>query len=163
MTADLQVRRVVTGHNADAQAIILADGIIAAEPVRDGSAHFAKLWTTATSPADNDDASDGAKRDSGLTLKGGTVLRYVDFAPGSRSPMHRTNSLDYGIVLRGRMEMELDSGERVGLGPEDVVVQRGTIHAWINPGPDWARMAFVLIDATPAMAGNVRLDPENRE
>ena len=162
MTDEKQVRRVVTGHDAKAQAVIVVDEVMTAEPIGEGRAHFAKVWTTATSPADNDDASDGAERESGLTIKGGTVLRYVDFAPGSRSPMHRTNSLDYGILLRGHLVMELDSGERVELSPEDVVVQRGTIHAWINSGSDWARMAFVLVDAKAATVNGVQLDPESR-
>lgn len=163
MTGEKHVRRVVTGHNAEANAVVLMDEVMTGRPIGEGRAVFAKVWTTATSPADNDDARDGAERESGLTVEGGTVLRYVDFAPGSRSPMHRTNSLDYGIVLRGHLVMELDSGEHVELSPEDVVVQRGTIHAWVNASSDWARMAFVLVDAKPATVNGVQLDPESRD
>ena len=62
--------------------------------------------------------------------------------------MHTTKSLDYGIVLAGRIKLLLDDGE-VELQPFDVVVQRGTNHGWTNPGPEPALMAFILIDATP--------------
>ena len=157
------IRRIVTGHKEDTgESIVLLDDRINWERAGNGLAYFAKPWTTATSPVDNDDASDGALRESGLTLQGGTVLRYVDFPPGCHSPMHRTSSLDYGIVLSGNLEMELDGGKRIALSPHDVVVQRGTIHAWHNISADWARMAFILIDATPATVNGITLQPENR-
>lgn len=156
------VRRVVTGHDDKAQSVVVIDDVIESEPARGGVAFFAKPWTSATSPADNDDPTDGATRETGLTIEGGTVLRYVDFPPGHRSPMHRTSSLDYGIVLEGAVELELDGGRRVALKPHDLVVQRGTIHAWINPGPGWARMVFAMIDAKPATAGGETLMPEHR-
>lgn len=148
------VRRIVTGNNRDGLAVIKSDNIFEPEPIRDGGAAFAKLWVTDTSPADNSDETDGAARASGLVCPGGTVLRYVDMAPGFASPMHKTNSIDYGIVIQGEIEMKLDSGETTRLKPGDVVVQRGTNHAWINVGQSWARMAFVLIDAKPLGSGD---------
>ena len=92
---------------------------------------------------------DGAEQDSTLSNANGSVLRIVEMAPGHRSPMHRTPSLDYGIVLSGEIELELDDGRSVLLHSGDVVVQRGTIHAWRNPGAMPARMAFVLLSAAP--------------
>ena len=65
--------------------------------------------------------------------------------------MHRTLSLDYGLVLSGQVDMELDDGVITHLKSGDVVVQRGTIHAWINNSADWCRMVFVLIEASPVM------------
>jgi len=59
--------------------------------------------------------------------------------------MHKTRSLDYGIVLSGRVKLLMDEGE-VELKPFDVVVQRGTNHGWSNPGAEPALMAFILID-----------------
>ena len=147
------VRRIVTGHNREGLAVIKHDKVFEPEPVAHPGAAFAKLWVTNTSPADNTDENDGAARASGLTAAGGTVLRIVDMAPGHRSPMHKTNSVDYGIVLEGKIAMELDGGEQTELKPGDVVVQRGTNHAWINVGTSWARMAFVLIDAKPLGKG----------
>ncbi|HEX3974311.1 MAG TPA: cupin domain-containing protein [Stellaceae bacterium] len=143
------VRRIVTGHRGDGLAIIKSDSIVEPLPVPSGDAAFAKLWVTQTSPADNTDERDGATLASGLSCMDGSVLRIVDFQPGKVSPMHKTNSVDYGIVLFGDMEMRLDSGEATRLKPGDIVVQRGTKHAWANVGAGVARMVFVLIDALP--------------
>ena len=81
---------------------------------------------------DDIDETDGRLRDAGLTLERGSVIRIVDMMPGGVSPMHRTNSIDYGIVLSGEVELELDDGAKTLLGPGDVIVQRGTIHLWRN-------------------------------
>lgn len=81
----------------------------------------------------------------GLTIPHGTVARMVDFAPASEPFMHRTQSLDYGIVIDGTIEMLLDSGESKTLRRGDVAVQRATMHGWKNPSQtEWARMFFVL-------------------
>jgi len=148
------VRRIVTGHRDDGKAIITSDSVFDPQPVASGDAAFAKLWVTQTSPADNRDQRDGAALASGLTSVDGTVLRVVDFQPGKVSPMHKTNSVDYGIVLWGEMEMRLDSGEATRLKPGDIVVQRGTNHAWANVGMTPARMVFALIDALPLGDGS---------
>ena len=153
------IRRVVTGHNAQGQAVVKIDEMVEPQSVPSGDARFAKLWTTATSPADNDDPYDGAQRPTGLTCPGGSVLRIVDMLPGRRSPMHRTNSIDYGIVLDGKIDLELDSGEVVHLAAGDVVVQRGSIHTWVNSSAQPSRIAFILIAAKPATAGGRALEP----
>jgi quercetin dioxygenase-like cupin family protein len=70
--------------------------------------------------------------------------------PRGTSPMHRTNSIDYGIVMSGHVELELDDGVKTLLGPGDIVVQRGTMHLWRNPSDtDPCRIVFVLIEASP--------------
>ena len=68
--------------------------------------------------------------------------------------MHRTETIDYVIVLSGEIEMEMDDDTTIRLKAGDVLVQRGTNHAWINRGPEPARVAFVLIDATPLGVGH---------
>ncbi|KAN0122942.1 hypothetical protein V8E51_001268 [Hyaloscypha variabilis] len=85
----------------------------------------------------------------GLTVSNGTVLRYVDMAPDSISPMHKTASLDYGIVLEGEVELVLDSGETQLMRRGDICVQRATNHAWRNVTPNggWGRMVYVLVAA----------------
>ena len=119
-------------------------------PIPGGDAAFALLWTTEAVPADNNDETDGRLRDAGLTLRQGSVIRIVDMLPGGASPMHRTDSIDYGIVLSGEVEMELDDGSRTLLGPGAIIVQRGTIHVWRNPSlSETCRIAFVLIEAAP--------------
>ena len=153
------VRRVVTGHDDSGHAIVVSDDAVAGTPLRSGDASFAVVWTTISSPVDNDDAADRSKLPIGLTQQGGSVLRFVELAPESRSPMHRTNSLDYGIVLEGEPELELDDGTMTALRSGDVVVQRGTIHAWHNRSSKPARIAFILLDALPATSGGQTLLP----
>jgi len=89
------------------------------------------------------------RKQSGLVNRGGSVLRYVDYPPRASSPMHRTVSCDYAVVLFGKMECLLDSGERRTLNPGDTLIQRGTMHQWINLENSWSRMLYVLLDATP--------------
>jgi len=147
--ADLPpVRRVVTGHDRDGRAMLRSDDRFETRLIPGGDAAFALLWTTESVPADNNDETDGRLRDAGLTLDGGSVIRVVDMMPGGASPMHRTNSIDYGIVLSGEVELELDDGVTTLLGPGDVVVQRGTIHLWRNrSATDICRIVFVLTEA----------------
>lgn len=152
------IRRVVTGHDAEAKAIVKIDDVLSGSLVDGGIAAFIKVWTTNTSPADNADELDGSSRETGLTCPGGTVLRIVDFEAGCKSPMHRTASIDYGFVLEGEMTMELDGGSVTHLKAGDVVVQKGTNHLWHNLSGKPCRMAFVLIDAKPVEISGVRLD-----
>ncbi|KAH6978303.1 hypothetical protein EDB82DRAFT_477051 [Fusarium venenatum] len=85
----------------------------------------------------------------GLALLGGSVLRFVDFPPGG-SNMHRTLSIDCGVVLEDEMKLVLDSGESRLLKRGDVIVQRGTMHQWVNVDQEkWARMMFVLQESKP--------------
>jgi quercetin dioxygenase-like cupin family protein len=75
--------------------------------------------------------------------------------------MHRSHSIDYGLVIEGFVDMQLDSGEIKHLGVGDVVVQRGTNHLWINPSAtERARMAFILIEAKPVVIGGRALDED---
>jgi quercetin dioxygenase-like cupin family protein len=117
---------------------------------------FALGYTTETFPVDmNSDKDIPAygeylKSPPGLSISTGTVLRHVDFVPGVTCAMHRTVSLDYGIVLEGEMECILDSGEKRIMKRGDVCVQRGTNHAWRNTSDtEWARMVFVLQACQP--------------
>lgn len=155
-------RRIVTGHDAAGRAVIASDAEFPSEPIALGGAEFALIWTTATVPADNNDETDGRERDAGLTLDRGSVVRIVDFLPGGESPFHRTNSIDYGIVLAGEIELELDDGSRTVAGPHAIIVQRGTNHKWRNPSPTaFARVAFVLIEA-PAYLHDGEPLPEDK-
>lgn len=148
------VRRVVTGHDSTGRSIFQWDDEVEPVLVSRGEAAMALIWTTATMPADNNDETDGRDREVGVTLPGGSVLRVVDLLPGQESPMHRTSSVDYGIVLSGRVVLELDDGVTTELYPGDVLVQRGTMHLWRNPSDvEPCRMVFVLLDAAP-----VRID-----
>ena len=158
MTALPPIRRIVTGHDAAGKAVVIADSTLPTTSNPSGSSVFSLVWTSASAPADNDDPSDGAARKVDLTLPGGSVIRVLDMLPGTTAPMHRTSSLDYGIVISGAIELILDDDARTLVEPGGVVVQRGTIHSWHNPSADTiARVAFVLLDAKPATVDGVAL------
>jgi quercetin dioxygenase-like cupin family protein len=151
------IQRVVTGHDADGRAVFKSEDFTPARMIPSGDAAFLLLWTTATVPADNNDEIDGRERDAGLTLNNGSVFRIVDMLPGKESPMHRTNSIDYGIVLSGEVELELDDGRKTTVREGGVVVQRGTSHLWRNNTDKPCRIAFVLIEASPYLHRGVPL------
>ena len=142
-------RRVVTGHAPDGRSVIVEDGPVPSSRTVANGATFHEIWSTGAAPvsvaAVEPDPTRGPTRVP--PPPGGSVIRRVDFAPGARSPMHRTESVDYGIVLEGEIHLVLD-GETAALRPGDVVVQRGTDHAWENRGGEPAQMLFILIDGT---------------
>jgi len=141
-------RRVVTGHDREGRSVILADGPAPRTQAVPG-ATFHELWNTSAAPAPIAPAEAREPTERPLVTPpdaDGTIIRIVDLEPRSHSPMHRTQTVDYGIVLAGEVVLRLDSGSETLLGPGDVVVQRGTDHAWINPRDQPARMAFVLVD-----------------
>jgi quercetin dioxygenase-like cupin family protein len=141
------VQRVVTGHDARGRAVFKSEDVTPTKMIPSGDASFLLVWTTPTVPADNNDESDGRTRDAGLTLNQGSVIRVVDMLPGMASPMHRTNSIDYGIVLEGEIELELDDGAKRTIGQGGIIVQRGTNHLWRNTSAKVCRIAFILIEA----------------
>lgn len=152
----MNVRRVVTGHKTDGKATILIDE---AAPDRMSFRPGATVWNIWSTPlpADNDDDSDGAKRIVGTAMKNAAVFRVIEYAPGVTPRNHRTDSIDFAVVLSGEIDMELDD-EEVHLTAGDVLVQRGTIHNWVNRGNKPCVIAFVLIDAPPVSALGKKLE-----
>ena len=144
----LQRRRIVTGHAANGRAIVKIDEISQNLSSNRPGATACVVWTTESFPVDNTGDGDEALRKVGTTLKNGTVFRVIEFAPGVAPRNHRTDSIDYAVVMSGEIDMELDDSV-VHLKAGDVLVQRGTIHNWINRGTEPCVMAFVLIDAKP--------------
>jgi quercetin dioxygenase-like cupin family protein len=144
----VQVRRVVTGHDAKGHALVKIDevskNIVSSRPGQTACV----VWTTDSFPVNNTGDADEGMRKVGTTLKNGTVFRVVEFAPGVAPRNHRTDSIDYAIVVSGEIDMELDDSV-VHLKAGDVLVQRGTIHNWVNRGTQPCVMAFILIDAKP--------------
>ncbi len=165
-----EYRRVVTGHDMDGKSMVIIDG----PPAPSGA-----FWFTETAPADNGVVGDAAQLVRKLEPpQGGTIFRYAVIPPEdpsipaeererttarlfaqmdathcrtdtSRHPgMHKTRTIDYVVLLAGEVTMLLDKGE-VNLKPFDVVVQRGTSHAWVNKGKEPAILAAVLVDAKP--------------
>jgi quercetin dioxygenase-like cupin family protein len=153
----MKIRRVVTGHDENGKAIFASDTFIEGKPHND-DAVFALIWSTDRLPIDNQDPTDGATRQIGIASPGGTVVRIVDMLPGKSSPMHRTITQDYGIVLEGEIELELDDGETRKIRAGDIVIQRGTVHAWHNRTDKVCRIAFILVDARPVEIGGKPLE-----
>jgi mannose-6-phosphate isomerase-like protein (cupin superfamily) len=170
-------RRVVTGHDASGRAVVLIDGNAPNAKLRKASGLTSTLlWVTDGSPADNSGSSDAADREIGVAPPPrGSIFRVVDFPPAAEAgavdnaamlkemglsggpadprhaTMHRTRSVDYAVVLWGEIDMLLDDSE-VHLRAGDVLVQRGTSHAWENRGKESCRVAFVLVDAEEPQA-----------
>jgi mannose-6-phosphate isomerase-like protein (cupin superfamily) len=148
-------RRVVTGHTPAGVSVVVSDGPVPVtrEIPEDGVA-FHEIWNTVGAPALITAVEDTDPTQRELAVPPpprGTKIRINDFAPGClderglQSPVHRTASVDYGIVLEGEITLVLDDSE-VTLRAGDVVVQRGTDHAWANRGDVPARVAFILVD-----------------
>jgi quercetin dioxygenase-like cupin family protein len=148
----LQFRRVVTGHDADGRAIVkvdeIAKNLVSSRP----GATSCVVWTTQGFPVDNTGEEDQGLRQTGTTLDNGTVFRVLELAPGASPRNHRTDSIDYAVVMSGEIDMELDDST-VHLKAGDVLVQRGTIHNWVNRGTAPCVIAFVLIAAKPVEVG----------
>ncbi|MEE8334783.1 MAG: cupin domain-containing protein [Alphaproteobacteria bacterium] len=175
------IRRVVTGHDANGKAIVIMDGdaanIVTSALRPSGRTN---LWRTTSMPASYGGDRDEADAEFSIEpLPGGTNFRIAEFPPvspeelarydgetafaevgaahrivkGARHPfMHRTETVDYAIVLEGKIDMLLDD-EDVHLKAGDVVIQRGTNHAWANNYDALCRVAFILIDAVDSDGG----------
>jgi quercetin dioxygenase-like cupin family protein len=152
-----RVRRVVCGHDQQGRAVIDADEWLSGSELAEDSGRpdvtFFHLWATREMPVDlSEDAAQTQRLGSVETTVGsgsGSVLRLGVLAPGTRSPMHRTESLDYGLVLEGECDMELDGGEVTTVRAGDVIIQRGTSHRWHNRSDAPVRFAWILLDAVP--------------
>ena len=170
------MRRIVTGHNSSGKSIISIDGPPARSIGEDVGGLF-EIWNTDGNLIDTTDLVDRADIDIILSpLESGSKFRYFQIDPTpegfpmeimqeisadafkrigaahhridtSKHPaMHKTNTIDYIILLKGDVTLILDE-EEVRLEPHDVVVQRGTNHAWVNNGVEPALLIAVLIDS----------------
>ncbi len=179
MSHDL--RRIVTGHNADGKSIIEIDGGPAVEAAANGSGLF-EIWLSETIPADNsklvdkiaeaaptlcpppgavkvrwfmvppeDDTMSAEDKEAAAAFTFDVVKAGHARVDTTRHPnMHKTSSVDYIILIRGEVDMLVDEGEAKSLKPGDVVIQRGTNHAWVNTGTEPALLVAVLADAAGA-------------
>jgi hypothetical protein len=174
------VRRVVTGHNSQGQAIIQEDGAVPrVQQIGPVGPMFHEVWNTRETPARIDPAS-GEPHEDSIQLappKNGTRIRVLEVPPegdrlsnvtseeakehfamvgaGDASShhggstrhafMHKTETVDYGIVLEGELTLIMDVGETV-VRAGDIVIQRGTNHGWANRSDRNCRIAFILID-----------------
>src|SRR3954447_16618708 len=143
-------RRIVTGHDAAGKSVVLSD-TPTPKTLDIGTAAFHELWITDAVPVPLDAVETVEPVDRPVRTpppSGGVTVRFTEMAPGAESPMHRTESLDVGVVLSGETWLLLDDGSETLVGVGDAVVQRGTNHAWANRGDAPVRMVFVMVDAT---------------
>jgi len=149
----LKLRRVVTGHDSQGRAKVLIDeqvkNVFSPRP----GAAYSVIWSNEDFPASNDGDDDPSGKKIGTTIDNGAVFRVVSFGPGVAPRNHRTDSIDYAVVMAGEIDMELDNGTSVHLKAGDVLVQRGTIHNWVNNGKEPCVIAFTLISSKPVTAG----------
>ena len=173
-----KIRRLVTGHDADGKSIFLTDGEAPSVLVMEkmGGLTVTDLWETYESPALNDGEKDNTDRPVHLEPgANGTIFRIVEFPPDSAwktddasgaeafealqathvadgehsdPGMHKTNTVDYALILEGEIWAVMDTEERL-MKAGDVLVQRGTNHAWANKTEKNCRVMFVLCDAKP--------------
>jgi hypothetical protein len=170
------IRRIVTGDDAKGNSRIVEDapaGAVRNVPARPGY-RAVNVWRTERSPAKINAADTVGGHQGILPPRNGTILRIIDFPPepkddaelrrqldstfggiykdaahdrqpGKHPGMHRTETVDYAIVLEGEIWAVMDEGETL-MRAGDVLIQRGTNHAWANRSGSTARIAFVLID-----------------
>ena len=152
-----RIRRVVTGHDANKKAKVMIDGPATNEKFPGPATVSTLMWITDSMPCDmpvGDKAEDMGDRIVGTPPPpNGTRFAVIEFPPGNAAVMHRTETIDYVIVIAGEIEMDMDE-ETVKLKAGDIMVQRGTNHAWANRSQAPARIAVVLIDAKPLGIGH---------
>jgi quercetin dioxygenase-like cupin family protein len=143
----INVRRVVTGHDANGKAVVRIDDVGAHVVSARANVSRQLIWTTDDLPVTfAEDGADKGAREIGTTIKNGSVFRVIEYEPGAAPRNHRTDSIDYAVVMSGEIDMEMDDTV-VHLKAGDVLVQRGTIHNWVNNGSEPCVIAFVLISA----------------
>ena len=151
------IRRVVTGHDSGSVAKVIMDGAATNWKSSSPGTVSTLIWSTDATPADiaiGETTEDCGARILGTAPPaGGTRFAVIDFPPGNTGRMHRTETIDYVVVIAGEIDMDMD-GSTVHLRAGDVMVQRGTHHAWVNRGTVLARLAFVLVDAAPLGIGH---------
>ena len=141
----LEVRRVVTGHDKNGKARVVIDELSDNVISRRAGQQSTVIWATNQTPANLEVLNDLSAEVKDTTVPNGTVFRISRFEPGVAPRNHRTASMDYAIVISGKIDMELDDGVVVNLKAGDVLVQRGTVHNWTNPGTEPCIIAFVLM------------------
>ena len=170
-----KVRRIVTAVNEAGRSYVLSDTLFPAGEVAPGEPVRVGLWTTGQAPSSNagthDPVPDGVIMRTPPDRRGGSVIRITDIPPqgapaygaedlrrrgckttadrSARHPgFHATDTVDYAICLEGEVWAVLDEDETL-MRAGDVLIQRGTYHAWSNRSDEICRMAFILIDAEP--------------
>jgi len=174
-----EIRRIVSGHNAEGKSVFIIDDKVGVPAGRRSSTgtSVVELWQTDSTPADNSGDRDPTDHPFRLPPPAnGSVFRVVEYPPDKarfaamsaqewssdaknqgyhrdagnarHAGFHKTDTIDYAIVIEGEIVALMDEGEKL-MKQGDVLIQRGTSHAWANRTDKPARVAFILIDAKP--------------
>ncbi len=149
-------RRIVTRHDADGKATVWMDDDAANHKFPNDKISSTLMWSTDASPT----AILGSEDEGGRILgsappPGGSRFTMMEFQPGNEATLHRTDTVDYVICIAGEIDMILEDSQSVTLRAGDVVIQRGTNHAWANRSDRPCRLAVVLLDALPKRQGSI--------
>ena len=171
------MRRIITGHNEEGKSVVSIEGP-PARSLGEEAGGLYEIWNTDGKGFDTKSLEDRADIDVVLSpSKGGTKIRYFQINPipegvppeviaastaaafekmgashhrvdtSRNAAMHETDTIDYIILLKGDVTLILDE-EEIKVNPYDIVVQRGTNHAWVNNGTEPALLIAVLIDSS---------------
>jgi naringenin degradation protein FdeH len=149
-------RRVVTGHDGAGKPIFWIDGDAANHKFPSDTISSTLMWLTDRSPTGIFSAEDeGARVLGSAPPQNGSRFTMMEFKPGNEGHLHRTDTVDYVICISGEIDMFLDDERFVTLRAGDVLIQRGTEHAWVNRSDKPCRLAVVLLDAVPKREGSI--------
>lgn len=154
--------RIIAEHDSSGRALFIEDALPCIPLGAQGN-QTTLVWATGKVPADNMAPHDlAALQDlipsNGIVPVGGTLLRIIDVCPGSTGTMHRTRSVDYVMITKGSLDLELDSGVTRVIRQGEIVIQRGTNHRWVNRSGEWAQMLAIPISALPVVIDGHQLD-----
>ena len=143
-----RIRRIVTAHDASGKAVVGADGYLVSSPGKiDKNISAADIWWTRSVPADVVGHDASSEPSPTMPPPQGSMLKVLELSPGTKPVMHKTETLDYVIVMQGDVDMLLEDGAEVHMKAGDLMIQRGTLHGWANRSDKLCRIAFVLLDA----------------
>jgi hypothetical protein len=144
-------RRIVTGHDAQGKAIVEEDAVFDSVPgVMDKTLQGVFLWGTDSAPADAHGPDPRKGKISLAPPPKGSVFRVLELPPGNEAHMHKTETVDYVIMLEGEVDMILDDGAEVHMNQGDFMIQRATWHGWVNRSKKPCKIVFVLMDSKKA-------------
>lgn len=154
-------RLVSTAHAPDGTSVFASDEAVRAfQPFGPGTSAFHNFDMRPILPADNTSAAAPPSALAGTFPRcapGGAYFGVTDIPPSYSAPMHRTQSLDYAVVLSGEIVCVLDGGEEKTIAQGEFIVQRGTNHQWVNrSATETARILFVMVGAEKVVLGDGR-------
>lgn len=149
-------RRIVTGHDAGGKPVIWIDGDATNHKFPSDKISSTLMWSSDSTPTDMFGVEDEGERMLGSAPPAnGSRFTMMEFQPGNAAHLHRTDTIDYVICVAGEIDMFLDDTQFITLRAGDVLIQRGTCHAWANRSDKPCRLAVVLLDALPKREGSI--------